>query len=99
MGDQWGTALDFPQAPFRVSLMRNLEFRPDIGLSDIKAKLQEFNIKIAVQIDLLINGSAMLRVSNFVAVFVITCTGCTRTSIISPEAAYSPDRSARLSIY
>ena len=34
-----------------------------------------------------VQRSAMLRVSNFVAVFVITCTGCTRTSIISPEAA------------
>jgi len=37
--------------------MNSWNFRPDIGLSNIKAKLPEkLNIKIAGQIDLLMNG-------------------------------------------
>jgi len=40
--------------------MNSWNFCPDIGLSNIKAKLPEkaVNIKIAGQIDLLINGCA-----------------------------------------
>jgi len=40
--------------------MSSWSFRPDIGHSNIKAKLPEkaVNIKIAGQTDLLINGSA-----------------------------------------
>src|SRR5262245_25383408 len=40
----------------------------------------------------------MRRVFNSAVISAILCGGCTRTSVISPEAAYSPDHSARLSI-